>query len=243
MTTRRQALQAGGAALILVGTPRIALAADPDPVPPHLLRSAWLGRVGEEVGPGLRLDAVTDVGGAAARGIAGSEDAFVLALSSDAGLALEEGIHPLGDGELFLAPVGMPGARRGYEALVDRAATVRAPVPAPAPPAVAVTGPPGATTEGEPRYRFLRRLRVRRARPGLQVALRLARADGPRTVHVRVERNGTLHARGRAAVRGRRALLDLRVRAPMSRGRYEITVTEVAAGGVRTAVRREIVLR
>ena len=243
MTTRRQVLQAGGAALVLAGTPRIALAADSAPVPPHLLRSAWLGRVGEDVGSGLRLDAVTDVGSAAARGIAGSEDAFVLALSGDPALPLEEGIHALGDAELFLAPVDVPGARRLYEAVVDRATTVHAPSPAPAPPAVASAAPPDSGAGGERRYRFLRRLRVRRARPGLQVALRLARAAGPRTVHVRVERNGTVHARGRTVVRGRRALLDLRLREPMSRGRYEVTVTEVAAGGARTAVRRDVVLR
>ena len=238
MRTRRQVLKTGGAAIALAAVPPTAWAArSTEPAAAHLIRSAWTGRLGEEVGSGLRLDAVSDIGAAAERGLTGSEDAFVLSLSGPR--TLSEGVHPLGDGELFVAPVGVPGERQSYEAVVDR--SVR--LPAPSPPPVAAVSEPDATGEGEGerRFAFLRSVRVRRGRPGLQISVRVA--PGIRAVAVRVERDGTVVGRSRETVRGRRAQLGVRLRPRRARGRFDLIVTATDRDGVRTTVRRALVLR
>jgi hypothetical protein len=243
MSTRRQILQTGGAALAIASLPSAARASRPAAaVPAYLHRSFWLDRLGTDVGEGLRLDAVTDLAGAAARGLAASEDAFSLLLSGT-GTPLAEGIHRLAGGDLFVAPVGPPSARQAYEVVVDRASPARAPDPAPVAPAVAIAATTPPAPGAEARFAFLRAVRVRRGRPGLQVELRFARGGGPRAVAVRVERDGVVYARGREPVRGRRALLGLRLRRRLPRGRYDVVVTGTGTGGLRTAVRREVVLR
>jgi hypothetical protein len=95
----------------------------------HLRRSSYTGLVGQSFWAGsveLRLLSVSDVAGAKRRkSLAGSENAFVLTFAGPRNLALESGTRSLrhrrlGKFELFVSPVGQPGANRRYEAVVDR---------------------------------------------------------------------------------------------------------------------------
>jgi hypothetical protein len=261
--TRRQVLQAGaagGVALWLAGGPSMAWAgpgtrqaASGDG--PHLRRSSWTGLVGTDLpldGDGrLRLEAVSD----------GSEDAFALLFSGSAGAPVEQGIHRFrmaggAEAELFLVPVGAPAARPLYEVVVDRslrlaridpprppATPAGAIAPAAAPASTAASAPAGAGPAPDRRYAFLETVTMRRGRPGLRAELRLARKGGMRSVTLRVSRNGVVYGRGRGPVRGRKALVGLRLLAPLPRGRYDVVVEGVDRSGIRTAVRRSVMIR
>jgi hypothetical protein len=127
LVTRRTLLGIGATAAgaALAGAwPQWATAA-----PSHLRRSSYAGRVGQRFAAGpvqLRLASVADIAGATRdRSLAGSEDAFVLAFSGPLDRALEPGTHRLsarglGSFDLFVSPVGRPGADRRYEAVIDR---------------------------------------------------------------------------------------------------------------------------
>lgn len=267
--TRREVLRAGatgGAALWVTSsaTVRAAVAAAaPAPVPAALHRATYGGLVGDtfmvDGGTALRLDAVTDLLGAAPRGLTGSDDAFALHLTATGtGPApLAQGTHPLRfpDGTealLFVVPVGS-GATQAYEVTVDRS-TTRAPAapagggsapgdaPAPAGSAGAA-GEAGGGVDGPrpaPRYGFLRNAAVRRTRAGLQARLTLAPGMRVRHVVVRVMRGDVTYARGRAATHGRALRVGLRTSRDLPRGHYDLVVEAVDAAGVRTVVRRPV---
>jgi hypothetical protein len=138
--TRRSLLRLGAAATAgtLVGirpwaAASVAAAGGPAV---HLLRSSYKGLAGQgfTLASGqLRLLAVSNVAGAAVeKGLAGSEDAFVLAFSRPRDAVLEAGTHTLshaqlGAFELFVSPVGRPRRDRRYEAVVDRSVAARKP--------------------------------------------------------------------------------------------------------------------
>lgn len=95
----------------------------------HLRRSSYLGLVGQSFRAGsveLCLRSVADVAGAKqAKSLAGSDNAFVLTFSGPRNAPLAAGTYKLRHGrlgtfELFISPVGQPGADRRYEAVVDR---------------------------------------------------------------------------------------------------------------------------
>jgi GNAT superfamily N-acetyltransferase len=264
--TRRQVLQAGaagGAALWLASGPATAMAAVGTPAAgadeTYLRRSAWLPLAGTDIpvdrGPALRLEAITDVANAAERRLSGSDDAFVLLFSGNGSSPLEQGVHrflPHGArAELFAAPVAMPGPRQLYEVLIDRSVRLSRvdPPRAPSGAAPAAVAAPAADVPGqeavEPdrRYRFLKSVALRRGRPGLQARLRFAKNARLRSVTLRVSRDGVVHARGRGDVRGRNGLVGLRVLAPMPRGYYDVVVVGVDRKGVRTVVRRSVMIR
>jgi hypothetical protein len=206
---------------------------------------------------------VTDVAGADARGLAGSDEAFVLRLSGT-GDVLESDIQLVrmpggGATELFVSPVDAGGSRQAYEILVDRSvrlASVDVPKPAPTPasatvaPAVVVPASGGgaaAAAKGaaapDRRYAFLRELSITRGRPGLRAHLRFAKGASLRAVSVKVARDGVTIARGRFKPHGRRGLLGLELRHKLPHGRYDVTVTAVDRAGVRTTVRRSVRIR
>ncbi|HET6509761.1 MAG TPA: hypothetical protein VFG42_23410 [Baekduia sp.] len=150
--TRRSLLRTGATAtaVAMVGVrPWDAATASAAAVPVGpLRRSDYAGLTATDfavvdgpAGARLTLASVSDVAGAAhSVALRGSEDAFVLAFSGDAGL--DSGIHTLeharlGRFELFVSPVGAQ-AQRGYEAVIDR--SVGAP---PSPP----RGPEPTTSE------------------------------------------------------------------------------------------------
>ena len=88
-------------------------------------------------------------------------------------------------------------------------------------------------TKPDPRYAFLRRVSVRRARPGSagQGAGRQRREA--RRVRVQVMQRQLVLAQGAVDVRGMPALVGLRMRAPVTRGHlYDIVVTGVDRAGV-----------
>ncbi len=87
----------------------------------------------------------------------GADDAFRLALTSS-GTPLDGGIrtlsHPqIGQFDVFISPVGMPGSTTTYEVIVDRAVTADPVAAAPAPTSPAATSAAGnasATTQTAP---------------------------------------------------------------------------------------------
>jgi hypothetical protein len=255
-TTRREVIQAGAAgtaAAWLASSPAAAFAqpSAAGDVPAYLSRGAY--RPGDELrlpSATLRVDEVADLANAQERGLAGSDLAFAVLLSGVAGTPLEQGTHKIGfrdgsAGELFLVPVGRTEGR--YEVVVDRSVRLAA-APGPAnPPAegapVAATPPVAAGDEPalkpEARYAFLKSVSVRRGRPGLRAQVRLAKGSRLKRVSVKVMRDGVVLARGGADVGNNRALVGLRMLAPVRRGsRYDIVVTGVDRAGHRTVVRR-----
>ncbi|MEA2170948.1 MAG: hypothetical protein QOF76_4248 [Solirubrobacteraceae bacterium] len=264
--TRREMLQAGaagGVALWIAASPAIALA-ESAPVgagAPYLRRSMYVAGMGLVAdGVALHVDAVEDLVDATHRGLVGNDDAFALQLSGDAATPLVAATHAVqvpgaGAGELFLAPVGIPGDRQLYEIVVDRSVRLQGMEPPSLEPAGApVEAAPDTShdhasaatgaTKPDPRYAFLRRVSVRRGRPGLQAKVRVARSARLKRVRVQVMRDNVVLAYGAADVRGNAALVGLRMRAPLKRGyRYDIVVTGVDRNGVRTVVRRSGIVR
>jgi hypothetical protein len=130
---RRELIQGGAAAGLVLMFGRVSLARADDAEEPYLHRAHWTGRVGESFGT-LTLLSVSDVN----ERLAGRDDAFRLLFSGHA----IEGVTDFG---LFVAPVGAEGNR--FEAIIDRSIPLprHAPTPptAPAPPA---PDPPVART-------------------------------------------------------------------------------------------------
>jgi hypothetical protein len=262
--TRRTLLGASataGAAVALGVRPRIAAAAGPD----YLTRSAYSGLEGTsftvETGAEpvlLRLEAVSDVAGAATkRALAGSDDAFALRFSGPLSKPLDSGIHTLrhpsiGTFELFSSPVDDPEEDRHYEAVIDRSVGVsRAPeapeAKQPPPQDVAETGseapPTEAEREPEPDARVVRRVSLRRAGRWARCELVLLKSVSAERVRCRLLRKGRLVATAARDVTDRRAVMRLEAAQPLRSGAYTLVVTAVHADGTKTSERRRVTFR
>jgi hypothetical protein len=254
--TRRSLLRSGvlaAAATLAGGAWRTAPAAA---AAGHLRRSAYDGLVGQRFAAGgveLRLLSVTDLAGAAGdKSLAGSEDAFALTFSRALDAALEAGTHTvrhprLGRFELFVAPVGQPGADRAYEAVIDRSVGApkspprrrrtrdRAPEARAAAPTVAIAAPHGA--------RLLRRVALRRKGRGVRATIVLRPAVDAVQVHACLIRRGKTIAVAARDVRDRRAVLRFRGVRDLRPGRYTLLVTIVDDAGLIASRRRRVTLR
>jgi len=253
--TRRSLLRSGAlaaAATLAGGAWRTAPAAA---AAGHLRRSAYDGLVGQRfaaAGAELRLVSVTDLAGAAGdKSLVGSEDAFALMFSAPLDAALGSGIHTvrharLGRFELFVAPVGQPGADHRYEAVIDRSVGApkspprrrrtrdRAPEARAAAPAVAIA-PRG--------LRLLRRVALRRKGRGLRAAVVLRPGVDAVRVHACLIRRGKTIAVAARDVRDRRAVLRFRGVRDLRPGRYTLLVTIVDDAGLIASRRRRVTLR
>jgi hypothetical protein len=261
--TRRSLLSAGataGAAALLGVRPWAAAAASSG----YLTRSAYAGLEGArftvETGADpvvLRLEAVSDVAGAATRrGLAGSDDAFALRFSGPIDTPLDSGIHTLhhpwlGKVELFASPVDDPAADRTYEIVVDRsvgapAAQAEAPK-APEAPRAAPTpqpepGPEAAPEKPAPHPAVVRRAKLTRAGRWARCELVLRSGVDAERVRCRLERKGKQLASAGKAVNDGRAVVRLEGVRPLAPGTYTLVVTAIAAGGKATTERKRVTL-
>jgi hypothetical protein len=242
--TRRSLLGAGALGAATVVGLRPWVAAPAAAAPGHLLRSSYLGRVGEGFTVGsadLRLMSVDDLAGAAVeKSLVGSEDAFVLAFAGPLDAALAGGTHPvrhpaLGRFELFVSEVGQPRSERRYEAVIDR--SVRGPRSARKRTAAAATRPAAA-----PRVRLVRRIALQRTPRGARADVLLAATAPVERVYGRLGRGGKTLAVAATRVRGRRAVLRFRGARGLRPGSYTVTLVLVDAAGVASVRRRRVTL-
>jgi hypothetical protein len=243
--TRRSLLRAGAftTAASFVGL-RPWAAAPATASPGHLVRSSYVGLVGEgfRVGStGLRLLSVDDLAGAVVdRSLAGSEDAFVLAFAGPLDAALEGGTHAVahpafGTFELFVSEVEQPRSARRYEAVVDR--SVGAPT-SPRKRAVAATVALGAPA----RTRLVHRIALRRTAAGARADVVLTAAAGAARVYGRLARRGRTIAVAARDVHGQRAVLRFRNGRRLRAGTYTVTLVLVDGAGVASVRRRRVTL-
>jgi hypothetical protein len=241
--TRRSLLGAGALGAATVVGLRPWVAAPAAAAPGHLLRSSYLGRVGEGFTVGsadLRLMSVDDLAGAAVeKSLVGSEDAFVLAFAGPLDAALEGGTHSvrhpaLGSFELFVSEVEQPRSERRYEAVIDRSVrgprTARKRASAAARPAAA------------PRAGMVRRIALRRTPSGARADVLLAATADAERVFGRLGRGGKTLAVAATRVRGRRAVLRFRGARGLRPGSYTVTLVLVDAAGVASVRRRRVTL-
>lgn len=249
--TRRRLLVAGGAATAAVLVP-VEARASTGPhtrTPSHLRRSSYaslrtpdfrLANGGASTV--VRLDGVGDLSDAR---LAGSEDAFSLAFSGDPLAQVAETqstlSHPeLGSFELLVAPVGKPGARQDYEAIVNRSVGVPRDPPD-APPAPGAGAASGSSQEDH-RGPGLRQVRTRRTPKGVVCTLTLERGDGGAYTLAAwlMRRDRVVAVASRRHVRRDRVVLRLEPERRLRRGRYDVVVVATDADGGLTSRRTRL---
>jgi hypothetical protein len=238
--TRRRLLATGGAAGAAAalgfrpwGPPAAAAATTPGDTPRYLLRSSYLNLSTPDFGTsrlgtaaGLKLEAVSDLNAMGAdKKLAGSEDAFALAFSSDT--PVESGTrsfaHPdLGVFELFLSPIEGHGL---YEVVVNRSVGVPKRVPKPPPTRSADEKKP-KTPPHAARAAHVKRLSARQQTKSVVVEIGLNPDSHVKSAAIWVTRNGLVVATATERhVNGRKRVA---VRIPLHKrlrgGRYELTV-------------------
>jgi hypothetical protein len=268
--TRRSLLQVGGMASAgawVALHPGLARAADAlsstGGAPDYLVRSTYTGlssaTLTDVTGGGSTALLLTEVADVGDPSLVGSNDAFRLELSSTAA-PMAGGIrtlsHPdIGQFDVFISPVGMPGSTMNYEVVVDRvvpasaspAPTDAAPSSLPAPgdagpsaqPATAATG--GATTAGRSgtgtaahtvaHESAVQRIDVRRHGRGVVVDVLLRAGLDIASVRVRLEHDGHRLVAAGAKPRHGQARVTLATHHRLAAGSYAAVVTADPAHG------------
>jgi hypothetical protein len=236
--------------------PWAAMAAGPG----YLTRSAYAGLEGThftvETGAEpvvLRLQAVSDVAGAATRNaLAGSEDAFALRFSGPLATPLDSGIHTihhprLGSVELFASPVDAPESDRNYEIVIDRSVGAphtdapKAPEPRAEPEPERQPNP--EPDKAEPTVAVVKRATLRRAGRWARCEVVLKSSVDAERVRCRLVRKGRRVATAAKAVTDGRAVLRLEAVHALAPGTYTLVVTAIDADGRATSERKRVTLR